>query len=132
VNAYTPLVLDHFERPRNAGRYGAGEDVIEGRAGRVERGVMFVLSARVAEGRIRAARFEAYGCPHCVAAGSWLTEKLVGLTRPELAGWTWREAAEALAIPTEKRGRLLILEDAVRALAEAWAEPAYHNAPANG
>jgi hypothetical protein len=35
VNAYTPLVLDHFERPRNAGRYEAGEDVIEGRAGRV-------------------------------------------------------------------------------------------------
>jgi NifU-like protein involved in Fe-S cluster formation len=129
VNAYDPLVLDHFESPRNSGRYEAGAGVIEGRAGRLDQGVMFVLSARVAEGRVQALRFEAYGCPHCVAAGSWLTERLVGSTRAELAAWSWREAADVLAIPTEKRGRLLILEDAVRALAEAWTAPAYHNEP---
>jgi NifU-like protein involved in Fe-S cluster formation len=121
VNPYNPLVLDHFERPRNGGRFEAGEGVIEGRAGRPDQGVAFVLSARIAEGRIQALRFEAYGCPHCVAAGSWLTERLVGATRAELAAWRWREAAELLDVPTEKRGRLLILEDSVRALAEAWA-----------
>ena len=129
MSDYNSLVVEHFERPRNGGRYEPGDDVIEGRAGRLDQGVMFVLSARVANGRVHALRFEAYGCPHCVAAGSWLTERLAGSTRAELQAWSWREAAEALEVPTEKRGRLLILEDAVRALAEAWREPAYHPDP---
>jgi NifU-like protein involved in Fe-S cluster formation len=128
VNPYNPLVLDHFERPRNAGRFEPAPDVIEGRAGRVDQGVMFALSARVESGRIKTVRFEAYGCPHCVAAGSWLSERLEGATREELRAWSCGEAASALQIPTEKRGRLLILEDAVHALAEAWTPP-YHNAP---
>jgi NifU-like protein involved in Fe-S cluster formation len=81
---------------------------------------MFVLSARVAGDRIEAVRFEAYGCPHCIAAGSWLTERLVGLSKAELRQWTWRAADDALRFPPEKRGRLLILEDAVRSLSEAW------------
>ena len=38
----------------------------------------------------------------------------------EVEGLSYREIAEALQVPTEKRGRLLILEDAVRALADAW------------
>ena len=118
--SYSALVLDHFERPRNSGRYDPSRDVIEGRAGRIDQGVMFVLSAQIADGRVAALRFEAYGCPHCLAAGSWLTERLTGATQEELRSWRWREVAEALQVPTEKRGRLLILEDAVRALADAW------------
>jgi NifU-like protein involved in Fe-S cluster formation len=82
---------------------------------------MFVLSARIAGERIEAVRFEAYGCPHCIAAGSWLSERLVGLDRDQLRAWRWRDADRALQFPLEKRGRLLILEDAVHALSEAWA-----------
>lgn len=118
---YSPTVVDHFEHPRNGGHFAAGEGVIKGAAGSVEQGTMFVLSARVAEDRIEAVRFEAYGCPHCIAAGSWLSEQLVGLSRPELQAWHWRAADQALQFPMQKRGRLLILEDAVRALSEAWA-----------
>lgn len=117
---YTAAVVDHFRSPRNAGQLQAGEGVIQGVAGSVAQGTMFVLSARVAGDRIEAARFEAYGCPHCIAAGSWLTERLVGLTEPELRQWRWRAADQALVFPAEKRGRLLILEDAVTALSDAW------------
>jgi NifU-like protein involved in Fe-S cluster formation len=118
---YSDLVIDHFERPRNAGRFEPAADVIEGTAGSVAQGAMFTLSARIAANRIGALGFEAYGCPHCVAAGSWLSERLIGSTREQLQTWRWQEAADALAMPPEKRGRLLILEDAVRALAERWA-----------
>jgi NifU-like protein involved in Fe-S cluster formation len=120
--AYALRVIDHFERPRNTGRFPAASDVIVGAAGRAEEGVRFTLSAKIADERIRAMRFEAYGCPHCIAAGSWLSERLVGATRADLLAWSWREAADALEAPAEKRGRLLILEDAVRALAESWRE----------
>jgi NifU-like protein involved in Fe-S cluster formation len=122
---YSAAVVEHFQRPRNGGHLGAGEGVIKGIAGSVAQGTMFVLSARVAGNRIEAVRFEAYGCPHCIAAGSWLTERLVGLTEPELRQWRWRAADDALKFPAEKRGRLLILEDAVKALSEDW----QHNRP---
>ena len=117
---YSPVVIDHFDRPRNVGRLEAGPDVIAARAGKREQGVEFSVSARLAADRIAAARFEVYGCPHCIAAASWLSERLIGLTLPDLQAWSWREAVAALQIPAEKRGRLLILEDALRALAEAW------------
>ncbi|MET0533433.1 MAG: iron-sulfur cluster assembly scaffold protein [Steroidobacter sp.] len=117
---YSQAVIDHFRQPRNGGHWEGGEGVVKGVAGSVAQGTMFALSARVAGNRIEAVRFEAYGCPHCIAAGSWLSERLVGLTRAELNQWRWREADEALKFPAEKRGRLLILEDAVRALSEAW------------
>ena len=118
---YSPAVVDHFEQPRNGGRLVAGEGVIRGIAGSIAQGTMFVLSARVGRERIEEVRFEAYGCPHCIAAGSWLSERLVGLNREQLRTWRWRDADQALRFPLEKRGRLLILEDAVHALSEAWA-----------
>jgi NifU-like protein involved in Fe-S cluster formation len=117
---YSPLVVDHFDQPRNVGRFEPAPDVITARAGKHEQGAEFVVSVRLAGARIAAARFEVYGCPHCIAAASWLSERLVGRTLADLEAWTWREAVAALQIPPEKRGRLLILEDALRALAEAW------------
>jgi nitrogen fixation NifU-like protein len=117
---YTSAVVDHFQHPRNGGHFEVGEGVARGVAGSVAQGTMFALSARIAGDRIEAVRFEAYGCPHCIAAGSWLSERLVGLDRAQLGAWNWRDADKVLRFPMEKRGRLLILEDAVHALSEAW------------
>lgn len=117
---YSAPVVEHFARPCNVGRFATASHVIEGAAGDVAQGVRFVLSASIADEQIGELRFESYGCPHCIAAGSWLTQRLRGATRSELDHWTWREAADALDVPPEKRGRLLILEDAVRALAASW------------
>lgn len=122
--SYSPTVIEHFERPRNVGHFEPAPDVIAATAGRRDQGVQFHLSAQLAGPLIRAVRFEVYGCPHCIAAGSWLSQRLVAATLQDLRRWSWREAAEALQMPAEKRGRLLILEDAVRALAEAWARKA--------
>lgn len=116
---YAALVEEHFDRPHNAGHFEPGSDVIQAKSGEVDRGVVFQLSARVGQGRVEAARFEAYGCPHCIAAASWLTDRLQGMGAEDLERWNWREAAQALEVPTEKHGRLLALEDAVRGLAEA-------------
>jgi NifU-like protein involved in Fe-S cluster formation len=125
---YNALVLEHFERPRNGGRFAPAADTIEGVAGSAAQGAMFRLSARLADRRIAQVRFEAYGCPHCLAAGSWLSECLIGATCEDLETWHWRSAADVLEVPAEKRGRLLILEDAVRALAASWRSRSYHNA----
>ena len=120
VEDYNALVVEHFERPRNVGLIAAAANVIEGIAGRIDEGTQFKLTARIEGGHVVEARFEAYGCPHCIAAASHLTEQLRGATRGDLEQWSWRELASVLGIPTVKRGRLLILEDAVRALAADW------------
>lgn len=117
---YSPLVIEHFGRPRNVGRFAPAPDVIAASAGDPEQGVRFDLSARVREDRIVAVRFEVYGCPHCIAAGSLLSERLQGATQEQLRQWSWREMADDLQFPPEKRGRLLVLEDAVHALAAQW------------
>ncbi|HEX7116830.1 MAG TPA: iron-sulfur cluster assembly scaffold protein [Steroidobacter sp.] len=118
---YHPLVVEHFAHPRNAGRLEPGPDVVEGAAGRPEDGVRFVLTARIERERVADVRVEVYGCPHCIAAASWLSERLTGASQADLQAWSWREVAQSLEVPAFKRGRLLILEDAVRALARAWA-----------
>ncbi|HEX2494161.1 MAG TPA: iron-sulfur cluster assembly scaffold protein [Steroidobacter sp.] len=118
--AYSERVLEHFERPRNVGVFTPGPDVAVGSAGEPQTGVRFALCARITDARIAEIRFAAYGCPHCIAAGSWLTGRLIAANVADLESWSWREAADALTVPAQKRGRLLILEDAVRALAADW------------
>jgi len=120
VSRYSALVIDHFDHPRHSGQFEPAADVIEGTAGRVADGVQFTLSARIAGDVIADVRFRALGCPHCIAAASWLSERLVGMSRQELTQWHWREVAAALEVPTDKRGRMLVLEDAVRALGQQW------------
>jgi len=117
---YSPLVMEHFATPRNAGVLPAASDVIAAAAGSQAQGVRFELSAKVAGDRIADLRYRVYGCPHCIAAASWTSERLIGATRADLAQWRWREVADALEVPPEKRGRMLVLEDAVRALEKVW------------
>jgi nitrogen fixation NifU-like protein len=117
---YSSLVEEHFVRPRNVGSLPSADDVVTGRAGSREQGVSCQISARVRDDAIAEVRFQMYGCPHCIAAASWLSERLPGSTVQDLEAWSWREAAAALDVPAEKRGRLLVLEDALRALAANW------------
>lgn len=103
-----------------AGRLAPAADVIVGRAGDREQGAAVVLYFRVEAGRVAEARFQAFGCPHFTAAASWLTDRLVGAVREDLAAWDWREAAAILEVPAAKFGRLLTLQDAVREAAGNW------------
>ena len=94
-----------------------GPDVIHGARGDREQGAAS-NSTPAHEGHISEARFLAFGCPHLLAAASWLTERMVGLNRAQLAAWDWQEAAQALDIPPRKFWRLLTLQDAARVAAE--------------
>ena len=112
-------------RRRMAEFFGAGElapgpGVARARAGDREHGAEVLLQVRVESGRAAELRFRAFGCPHFIAAASWLTDRLRGASRAGFEGWDWREAATALEVPPAKFGRLLVLQDAVRNLAGNW------------
>lgn len=91
-----------------------------GAAGDADHGARVEFEFMVERGRVVRGRFRAFGCPHLVAAASWVTERLRGATRAELLAWDWREAADALEVPAAKFGRLLTVQDAVRDAARNW------------
>lgn len=101
----------------------ADADLVIGTAGHIEHGARVELRFQVAEGRILHGQFRAFGCPHVIAAASWVTERLGGKGRDVLAAWDWREVADALEVPPEKFGRLLTVQDAVRDAARNWPVP---------
>jgi cysteine desulfurase len=74
----------------------------------------------VADGIVKAARFKAYGCPHTLAVVDWLTQRLPGRTRDQGLPGTPTSWAEALSVPIEKLGRLLVVEDALLAAFAHW------------
>ena len=80
--------------------------------------VRFRLAVR--DGGVKSALFKAYGCPHTLAVAAWVAERLRGRGRADLAPGTPAEWAETLAVPVEKLGRLLVVEDALADCARHW------------
>jgi NifU-like protein involved in Fe-S cluster formation len=74
------------------------------------------LAALVDGNTVRSLRYQAYGCPHLIAATEAFCIDAEGRPLTVLADLDVAELMERLAIPVEKTGRLFILEDAVKAL----------------
>ena len=76
--SYSEAFKDHLAHPRNAGELADANAVAE--QTNPVCGDRLRLSLRIRDGRIRAARFLAYGCPPTLACGSALAEMLEGMT----------------------------------------------------
>ncbi len=118
---YNARVRDLFQRTPGAGRLD-GEGVSSGRAGGPQHGAEVVLWLRTERGTICEARYQVLGCPHTIAAAALLVEQL---TRKDLseARMDVSATAEVLAVPVEKLGRLLLVEDALLAALTAAGAP---------
>jgi NifU-like protein involved in Fe-S cluster formation len=88
-----------------------GESSLDGRA------PYFKVYLKIAEGRIRDASFQTFGCGVMIACGSILTEKLKGLGKDDAKRLEAGELAEALGgIPSPK---VFCAELAITALTRA-------------
>jgi nitrogen fixation NifU-like protein len=102
------LFDDHFHRPRNAG-------MLERPDGRVEvenpvcGDVLCLTWSLGAEGVIDAVRFQVYGCPAAIAAGSYLTELVSGATLARLAEVDAESIGCGLGGLTEQRYHAAVL-----------------------
>lgn len=121
---YGEEVRRRFALLPGAGELAPGEHVVQGSAGDREQGAAITLQFRIERGRVAAARFRAFGCPHFLAGASWLTDRFVGAHRTDLERWDWREAADTLQVPPAKYARFITLQDAVRAAARNWPDDA--------
>jgi NifU-like protein involved in Fe-S cluster formation len=110
---YSEATLHYFRTAPAAGVL-AGPGIGRGAAGARERGTWVQFDVRVEDGVIRDARFLAFGCPHTIAVSAWVVEQGVGHgVRPAPAlPESVQALSERFAVPVEKRGRLLIVEDA--------------------
>ena len=114
---YSKIVLDRFERPINAGRLH-GRDVT-GAAGDESLGTRVEFDFRVRLGVIERGSFRAYGCPHAIAAASWVAEAAEGRRLSDTGWLNALELAKMLAVPDHKLGVLLVVEDALHDAAGA-------------
>jgi hypothetical protein len=118
---YSSVVERHFAQPRHAGTLtGYFETTLSGAAGQREHGTEIVFHIGVDDGRIGEIAFQAFGCPHTIAACSVLTERLTGRPIESLDDVQPDELAVCIDLPVEKTGRLLVIEDALRKCRVAW------------
>jgi cysteine desulfurase len=117
---YSPEVQRRVTGLPGWGDVPAGPNTLVGHAGDREQGAEVDVSFQMAGDRIVAARFRAFGCPHLVAAASWTMERLTGTPASQAAQWDWQEVAAAIQVPPAKYGRLLTLQDAIRAATRNW------------
>ena len=117
---YNDTVLDHYRNPRNTGVLGGANAV--GKAENSACGDVLHLYLQIEEGRVRAARFQTFGCAAAIAAGSRLTEMVTGLTLDELRGIRRQDVVDALGgLPPMKVHCSVLAEDAIRAALEDFA-----------
>ena len=104
------------------GATDARDGEVVGEAGGAGQEVWVRFRLRVRAGVVTSALVKAYGCPHTLAVAAWVSERLRGRGRADLAPGTPAEWAEVLAVPAEKLGRLLVVEDALADCARHWPE----------
>ena len=108
---YNALTRRYFESAANVGEL-TGAGVFRGAAGNLEGGTWVQFDLQINAGAVSAARFLAFGCPHTIAICAWLAEQAVGHRVKPLLPEGVQELRDRFAVPVEKTGRLLIIEDA--------------------
>lgn len=100
--SYSDVFKDHLAHPRNAGELTDANAVAE--ATNPVCGDRMRLSLRVCDGRIKAVRFLAYGCPPTLVCGSALAGMLEGMTLEDANQLTRDEIVAAVGgLPARKK-----------------------------
>ncbi len=115
TNTFSPIILDHYRNPRNAGEL---EDAnASGQADNEACGDTMLLYARIEEGRVVSASCKTFGCAPSVAAGSMVTELLSGANLEDVNGLRAADIEQVLGgLPAMKRHAAQLAADALRAL----------------
>ena len=113
--SYSQKVIDHYENPRNVGKFDIDENVGTGMVGAPACGDVMKLQIRVEDDIIRDACFKTYGCGSAIASSSLVTEWIKGKTLDEASTIKNSDIAEELALPPVKIHCSILAEDAVKA-----------------
>jgi|SRR6266511_444638 len=118
-SGYSPIVIDHFQNPRNVGELtdaNAEASVTNPVCGDVLR-----LMVKIVAGRIAEVRFQTFGCEAAIAASSLLTEMVKGKLLTEVQDITPDLITAALGgLPKVKLHASALAEEALRDALEQY------------
>lgn len=121
--AYSEKVVDHYENPRNVGKFDNGDDDVgTGMVGAPACGDVMKLQIKVnpATGLIEDAKFKTYGCGSAIASSSLVTEWVKGKSLDEALTIKNTQIAEELALPPVKIHCSILAEDAIKAAVDDY------------
>jgi nitrogen fixation NifU-like protein len=113
--AYSNKVVDHYENPRNVGKFDIDDTIGTGMVGAPACGDVMKLQIKVENGIITDARFKTYGCGSAIASSSLVTEWVKGKTLDQASTITNSTIAQELALPPVKIHCSILAEDAIKA-----------------
>jgi nitrogen fixation protein NifU and related proteins len=114
--AYSEKVIDHYENPRNVGKFDpAKQNIGTGMVGAPACGDVMRLQIEVKDGIIQDAKFKTYGCGSAIASSSLLTEWVKGMSLEQAKDIKNVDLAEELALPPVKIHCSVLAEDAIKA-----------------
>lgn len=117
ASRYSATVRELFGELAGAGDLPADVGkTVSGEAAALDRGAWVRFTALIEGERFTDCRFRAYGCPHTLAAASLVAGRLRGAPLAAASSIDALGIARELDAPAEKMGRLLVVEDALRAL----------------
>lgn len=111
--AYSDLVVEHFQNPRNAGEMDSPDG--EATKSNPVCGDRMRVMIRVANDRIAEVRWQTRGCPPAIATSSVASEMVVGWDLERVEQLTREEIAEAVGgLPKDKVHCSVLAADALR------------------
>jgi nitrogen fixation NifU-like protein len=115
--AYSKEVLDHYDNPRNVGKFDDEDESIgTGLVGAPACGDVMRLQIKVSDdGVIEDARFKTFGCGSAIASSSLLTEWVKGKSLEEANQIKNTDIAQELSLPPVKIHCSVLAEDAIKA-----------------
>ena len=114
--AYSAQVLDHYENPRNVGKWEPADNIGTGMVGAPACGDVMRLQIKVGDdGIVEDACFKTYGCGSAIASSSLVTEMIKGMTLDEADLIKNTDLAHELALPPVKIHCSVLAEDAIKA-----------------
>ncbi len=118
---YSPTLIDHFERPRNAG--AMADASTEGYVVNPVCGDSMRLFLRIDEAgrRIERASFLTSGCPASIATSSAATELITGLSLEAAEALTREQFAAAVGgLPSSKLHCSVLAAQAIHVAIDGW------------
>ena len=102
------------------GAWGEAGRIVSGEAGGPKEETWVRFHLLIEGDTVKDARVQALGCPHTLDVAAWLCRELRGRTRGALPPGGPADWAASRSVPVEKLGRLLVIEDALRACSLQW------------
>ena len=113
---YSPIVLDHYENPRNIGSFDKKDSFVgTGLVGVPSCGDVMKLQIKVKDDIIEDAKFKTFGCGSAIASSSLVTEWVKGKSLTKAKEIKNTDIAKHLALPPVKIHCSVLAEDAIKA-----------------